>query len=543
MPENHKWLPSTLSVFGAAVLLGATALASRVLGLVRDRMLAGTFGAGTELDAYYAAFRVPDLVYSFIVLGALSAGFIPYFTKRLKQQDGLASAFAFTDTVLTIMAAALMVLSGLGALFARQLLLLVAPGFDDATVELAVPLSRLLYLSTFFLGISSVFGGILQSFKRFTLYSIAPLLYNIGIIGGTLVAGYSSDNVMWVAWGVVLGALLHLMLQMVGAVHSGWRPRWGMAFKDADVRAMFGLMGPRVLGLAITQINLIVMTAIASVLSIGSVSIFHFANNIQYVPVGVIGVAFAIAVFPHLSDAANDNNQKVMARSVSQTTRSILFLIIPITVVMLLLRTQIVRVVLGAGVFGWNETIIAATMLGYFALSLFAQSLTPLYVRVFFANKNTVIPTLIALLTAFVNVAFALWWTPKFGVTGIAMAFSLSACVQCVLLWIALRVYVASLDELRLLRMLVTSVGAALVAGLMIQAVKELYGTFIPLRTFLAVVGQIFVAGGAGMTAYLVTAWAFKSEEYEWFVAAIRRKLFCKYAAVESGDEALDMTV
>ena len=115
MPENHKWLPSTLSVFGAAVLLGATALASRVLGLVRDRMLAGTFGAGTELDAYYAAFRVPDLVYSFIVLGALSAGFIPYFTKRLKQQDGLASAFAFTDTVLTIMAAALMVLSGLGA--------------------------------------------------------------------------------------------------------------------------------------------------------------------------------------------------------------------------------------------------------------------------------------------------------------------------------------------------------------------------------------------------------------------------------------------
>lgn len=543
MPDAHKSFSSTPSIVGAAILLSATALASRVLGLIRDRLLAGTFGAGMELDAYYAAFRVPDLVYSFLVLGALSAGFIPYFTKRWKEKDGEMSAWRFTNAVLSIVSVALIILSVAGAVFARPLLLLVAPGFDASTMDIAVPLSRVLYFSTFFLGVSSVFGGVLQSLKRFTLYSIAPLIYNVGIIVGTLVAAFAGRDVMWVAWGVVLGALLHMLIQLLGSLQSGWRPHLWLRWKDSDVRAMFGLMGPRVLGLAVSQINVIVMTAIASVLAVGSVSIFHFANNIQYVPVGVIGVAFAIAAFPHLSDAAAEGDQAAMAQNVSQTTRSVLFLILPVTVVMLLLRAQIVRVVLGAGVFGWNETITTANMLAYFALSLFAQSLVPVYVRVFFANKNTVIPTLIAVFSALVNIACALLWTPRFGVTGIAMAFSLAAFVQCALLWLTMRVYVRSLDEVRLLRMIVTSIGAVLVAGLMIQGVKELYGTWIPLRTFMAVVGQIVVAGGAGLAAYLIVAWAFKSEECEWLFASIRRKLFRKYAAVESGDEALDVTV
>ena len=541
--DARKSFSSTPSIVGAAVLLGATALASRVLGLIRDRLLAGTFGAGMELDAYYAAFRVPDLVYSFLVLGALSAGFIPYFTKRWKEKDAGVSAWRFTNAVLSIVSMALIVLSALGALFARPLLTLVAPGFDAPTMDIAVPVSSLLYLSTFFLGVSSVFGGVLQSLKRFTLYSIAPLIYNVGIIAGTMVAAFADRNVMWVGWGVVLGAFLHMFFQLMGSIHSGWRPHLWFGLKDSDVRAMFGLMGPRVLGLAVSQMNLIVLTAIASALAVGSVSIFHFANNIQYVPVGVIGVAFAIAAFPHLSDAAAQNDTGAMERSVSQTTRSILFLILPVTVVLLLLRTQVVRVVLGAGVFGWNETITTANMLAYFSLSLFAQALIPLYVRVFFANKNTVIPTLIAVFSALVAVACALLWTPRFGVTGIAMAFSLAAFVQCALLWLMMRVYIHSLDEGRLLRMLFTSVGAVLIAGLMIQGVKELYGTWIPLRTFVAVVGQIMVAGGAGLAAYLIVAWAFKSEECEWLFASVRRKLFRKYAAVESGDEALDVTV
>jgi putative peptidoglycan lipid II flippase len=534
---------SVPSIVGAAVLLGSTALASRFLGLIRDRMLAGTFGAGESLDAYYAAFRVPDLVYTFLVLGALSAGFIPYFTKRLKDNKTRAFAYAFTNKVLNIMGLCLIILSTIGVIFTEPLLAIIAPGFTPEVVNIAIPLSRILYLSTLFLGLSSVFGGVLQGLKHFTLYAIAPLLYNIGIITGVVVAMNSSYGIIAVAWGVVGGAATHLLLQLFGTINAGWRYQFLWDFRDQDVKDMFALMGPRVFGLAISQINLIAMTAIASLLAVGSVTIFHFANNIQYVPIGIVGISFAIAAFPRLCELANGDNAKKMRNLVSQTTRTILFLIVPLSVVFLLLRAQIVRVVLGAGEFGWNETIITADVLAFFVLSLFAQALIPFFVRIFFAYKNTLLPTLVALLSAIINVGLAIYWSPTYGVVGIAMAFSFASIIQCALLWFLVRVYVKDMDELRLLRTVVIIFGAALVSGLMIQSMKELYAALFDLTSFFAVLGQGIVAGGMGLIVYAIVSWAFKSEEWNWVLQAIKKRLFRKYTPSESGDEALDVTV
>lgn len=526
------------TIVGAAVLLGATALASRVLGLIRDRLLAGTFGAGAELDIYYAAFRIPDLIFTFLVLGALSAGFIPFFTKHYLKKK--AEAWQFTNNVLHIMGVCLIVLSILGAIFTPWIIRFVAPGFEGETLQRAIEISRIMYISTVLLGISSVFGGVLQGLKRFTLYAIAPLLYNIGIIVGVLVALFTERGIEVVAWGVVLGAALHLLIQLIGSASSGWRYKFVWNAKDKDVRELLVLMGPRVIGLAVSQVNLIVMTAIASLLAAGSIAIFNFANNIQYVPIGIVGISFAIAAFPTLSEQANKESIDKMRVTISATTRNILFLIIPLSVVFLLLRSQIVRVVLGAGEFGWNETIITAHVLAFFVLSLFAQALIPLLVRVFFAFKNTLTPAVIALGTALINIVLAWIWSQTFGVVGIAMAFSLASILQVILLWFFASRKLKGLDESRVLQSMTTFCIAALLGGLTVQAFKTLYGRVIELDTFMAVLGQGLIAGTAGLGVYVLAAWIWRSPELHTLWCSMRRKLFRRYRLSESADAAIE---
>ncbi|NQV12252.1 murein biosynthesis integral membrane protein MurJ [Candidatus Uhrbacteria bacterium] len=528
------------AIVGAAVLLGGTALGSRVLGLIRDRMLAGTFGAGVELDVYYAAFRIPDLIFTFLVLGALSAGFIPLFTKHLCKEEDSEAAWTFTNNILHILGVCLIGLSVLAIIFTPWILRLVAPGFDAETLVHATKVSRIMYISTTLLGLSSVFGGVLQGLKRFTLYAIAPLMYNIGIILGVLVAQWTTGSISIVAWGVVLGAALHLLIQLFGSARAGWRYNFVWNWKDKDAREMMQMMLPRLLGLAVSQINLIVMTAIASLLAIGSITIFNFANNIQFVPIGIVGISFAIAAFPTMSELANKKNKKKLKQVVSRTARNILFLIVPLSVVFLALRAQIVRVVLGAGVFGWNETIITANVLGFFVISLFAQALIPLLVRVFFAYKNTTIPAVIALISAAINIVLAIMWSRTMGVPGIALAFSVANVIQMVLLWAAANKKLGGMDEVRVLKSSITIVGSAIMCGIVVQAMKELFAAAVPLTTFFAVLGQGLVAGIAGFLVYLIVSWVFKSEELDVLVAGLKRKLFRKSFISESADEAVE---
>ncbi len=397
-----------------------------------------------------------------------------------------------------------------------------------------------MYVSTILLGFSSVFGGMLQGLKRFTLYAIAPLLYNVGIIAGTSVAFVYGFGIKAVAWGVVLGALLHFGIQVIGSVRAGWRYRFLVRPRDPDMRELARLMIPRVAGLALSQINLIVMTAIASLLSAGSVAIFHFANNIQYVPIGIVGISFAIAAFPTLSEQAGAAQREALRKTISETTRMILFLIIPLSVVFLLLRIQIVRVVLGAGQFGWNETILTAHTIAFFVLSLFAQALIPLIVRVFFAWQNTLTPALIALGSAIINIVAAWFWSQSFGVVGLAMAFSLASIIQLTLLWALATRRMGGLDEAAILHSLITMLIAAVMSGLMIQAVKNIYAAVVPLTTFFAVLGQGIAAGAAGLAIYMLAAWVWDSPELEGLWASVRRRLFRRYHLSESADAAIE---
>src|SRR3989338_11285854 len=415
------------SITMAALLVGGSSLVSRLLGIFRDRILAGQFGAGDTLDVYYAAFRLPDLIFNLLVLGALSAGFIPIFTSLIKSPllklrsllgHEYKEAWQLANNVLNILVLGLLLLCGLGVIFAPQIIQLITPGFSREKIDLTVGLSRIMFLSPIFLGISGVFGGILQSFKRFFVYAMSPIFYNIGIIIGALYL-VPLWGIYGLAWGVVLGASAHLAVQLPTLIQLGFKYSFQFDLKNKKVRQIWLMMVPRTMSLAISQLNLLVITVIASTLSSGSLSVFNFANNLQSFPVGIFGISFAIAAFPAMSAAAFD--KKNLVKDLSQTVRQILFFIIPSTVLLLALRAQIIRVILGTGQFDWQDTVLTIDTLGFFCLSLFAQALIPLLVRVFYARLTAKTPFIIGLIAALANIFLSIWLSDRLGVAGLAL--------------------------------------------------------------------------------------------------------------------------
>lgn len=531
------------SITAGAMLVGVSSLISRFLGVVRDRILASEFGAGAELDIYYAAFRLPDLIFNLVVLGALSAGFIPLFTsvindyrgRRGEGADANSQAWRLANNVLGFLFLGLGLLSFIGIVFAPVLTRLMAPGFSTADQDLTVSLTRIMFLSPLFLGISGVLGGILQSFKRFLIYSIAPILYNLGIILGALylVPRWGLEGL---AWGVVLGAALHFLIQLPAVWQLGFRYRLLLDWSDDRTKKIARMMVPRTLSLAISQMNLVVITIIASQLSSGSLAVFNFANNLQSFPVGIFGISYAIAAFPALAASAFDAEK--LRASFSQSFRQILFFIVPATVLIIALRAQIVRVVLGSGNFDWQDTILTMDTLALFSLSLFAQATTPLLVRVFYARHNSVTPFYIGLVSVAANVAFALGLSRTMGVVGLALAFSIGSLVNFCLLWVWLYFRVDRLDLANILRSALKFLVSALAAGMTAQITKLLVWPFIDMTKFSGVFIQLISAVGAGLLAYGVFCYLLQSEEFFGFLASLRRRLPFGRLGVDDQGEA-----
>ena len=230
-----------------------------------------------------------------------------------------------------------------------------------------------------------------------------------------------------------------------------------------------------------------------------------------------------------------------MIKLVAGTTRNILYLILPMSVVCLLVRAQIERVVLGAGGFSWNDTIMTANTLAFFVLSLFAQALIPLYVRIFFAMKNTLVPALVALLSALVNIACAYWWSQSLGVVGIAAAFSTASILQLVLLWFLAFKKLGGMDLDRQMRTLLEVSASSVIAGLMIVSVKQVIGYTFVINTFFVVLLHGALAGCAVLLVYVVLTWVLKSPEFTVFQRSLQKRLFRKSTLLESGDEAIEM--
>lgn len=518
------------------MIIGAAAFASRLLGVLRDRILAGEFGAGAMLDQYYAAFRVPDLVYNLLVLGALSAGFIPVFV-RYRQQAGQANRLA--NSVLQSVVLGVGLVSIILALVAEPLVKLITPGFDAEALATTVRLSRIMFLSPLLLGISAVWGGILQSQKRFFAFSLSPIFYNIGIMIGALffVPQWGSDGL---AWGVVLGAGLHMLVQLPAVRQTGWRYRPVLAWRHSGLREIWLLMIPRTFSLAANQLNVMVMNGIASTLVVGSIAAWQLANNLQSFPLGIFGVSFAIAAFPALSAHWADHDRSGFITSFSRTARQILFFTVPLSALFIILRAQITRAALGAGQFDWADTIRTADTLALFCVSLFAQSLIPLAARGLYALHNTLTPLWIGVVAMLTNVSLAWYLVGQHitigtleinGVAGLALAFSLSSILQLGLLWMALHFALGGLDERRMLCATAKISLATVVLGVVTQWLKYAVEPATGTDTFIGIFSQGLIAGVGGLIAFVAVSWLLRSEELFSFIGSLTKR-FVRQAAV-----------
>lgn len=515
----------SVTVGGAAFLIAFAGIASRFLGLIRDRVLAAHFGAGDVLDAYYAAFRLPDLVYSFLVVGALSAAFVPVFTK-LVSQNKQASAWKLTGSVLQITLFVLGCFSLVGILLAPLLTAFLAPGFTPEKQQLTTELTRIMLLSPLFLSVSAVFGGVLISFKQFAAYSFAPVFYNVGIIFGALFLTRFFGPA-GLAWGVVLGSFFHMIVQYPSFRRTGFRLQWGLftAWKDEHVRRVLKLMIPRSLGMGVNQVSLLVMTGFASGLVSGSLAAFTLANNIASVPLGLFGVAFALAAFPSLSIFAAEKNDKDFFQMLAETTRRILFFVIPLSIFMIIFRAQCVRVILGSGHFDWQDTITTYQVLAFLAMSLFAQSLVPLLARAFFALQDTKTPLYIALVSESIHIALIPILLPGYAIEGLAIAFSVSAVVNCALLYFFLRRKLSFWQDKTIVMPVAKILVASLLAGAVAQFSKSVFAlTTNELDTFIEVFLQLLSGLAIGGGAFILFAHWLKIEELD----RVKRFFFCR---------------
>ncbi|KKR98898.1 MAG: Integral membrane protein MviN [Candidatus Magasanikbacteria bacterium GW2011_GWC2_41_17] len=515
------------TITGAAIILGAASLASRLLGLIRDRVLAHYFGAGPVMDSYYAAFKIPDLLYTLSIIGALSAGFIPIFTKiYLQSGEDKKEAWKLISNTINILAVALAAISFILIFVAPWLVPLIAPGFDGEKKEMTIIFTRIMLLSPILLGLSAVVGGVLQSLKNFFIYSLSPIFYNVGIIIGAVALvplfGYKG-----LAMGVILGAFLHLLIQLPSLWRAGFRYSPIFNWRDQNFLMIIRLMIPRTLGLAALQLNMVFITAIASTLSAGAVTIFNYAYNLQSFSLGVVGVSFAVAALPTLSALAAEKNWPGMIKDISSVARQILFFIIPMSVIFLMLRAQIVRVILGSGEFDWDATVRTADTLAFFSLSLFAQCLSMLLARAFYAMEDTKTPLKIGVVTVIVNIALSLYFTRSmgFGVEGLALAFTLAWILNTALFWIALRFRLGSLDEENVLRAVYKMSVAALLMGLAIQGLKYVIAPIVNMETFLGIFAQGALAGLGGLAVYAIAGLALRSHEMCVFIETIKKRL------------------
>ncbi|MCA9364348.1 MAG: murein biosynthesis integral membrane protein MurJ [Candidatus Moranbacteria bacterium] len=522
----------TQSVGVAAVIIATAGMASRLLGLVRDRILATQFGAGNEIDIYAAAFRLPDLMFDLLVLGALSAAFIPVFT-CLRESGKMEEAWKMTSGVLTVLVT---VLAGVGVLlwfFAPTILPLFVPGFDESKIAQTVSLTRVMLLGPIFLSVSAVFGGVLVSVKKFTLYALAPVLYNTGIIIGA-VWFVDEMGIIGLAWGVVFGAILHILIQTPAVASVGFRyipQKVHSIFSDIHLRRVIRLMLPRMFGTASNQISWIVITFFASTLATGSLAVFTFANNIQSVPLGLIGIPFAVAVFPTLATLMAHKKNQEFERVVIKEFRRILFLVLPISVLLILLRAQVVRVILGAGAFDWEDTILTFTVLGILAVSLFAQSTIPLLARSFYAMEDTKTPFFIALFAQFINIILVIVLVDRWQIVGIAIAFSVATTVNMtgLLLFLHRRLKVRaqwSRIGLAIGKIIVATAGAACAT----QIGKIITGTHVELDTFLAVFYQLLFAGLLGVGTYIILSYLLHIDEFFSLRKEVLKRVFRRSA-------------
>ncbi len=508
------------SILSAAMIIAVFTLMSAVLGLIRNRLLAAHFFGGMEgqLDVYFAAFLVPDTVFQLLVMGALSAAFIPVYSQKLKHDEKEANFVA--NATLNLVFVFLVIVTVVLIVFAQPVSRVIA-NFPEPQASLLVNLMRIMLLSQVFFGISNFLTGIIQSHRRFLVPALAPLVYNLAIIGGTLLSPWL--GIYGPALGVVVGALCHMLVQIPLASKLGFKYRWIFAPGNPDVRTVGHLMPPRTFALALDQIERWVSFYFASLLTAGSLTMFNFARQLYSLPIGLFGVSLGQASLPAMSAEADEKELSAFRKTVQKAILQIFFFALPASAILLVLRIPVVRIVFGARQFPWSATVLTGRALAIFALSIAPQAAWHVLVRAFYALKNTKLPLALNLMTVILDVVLTVVFSRVFNlnIMGLALAITISNILEAILLLYFLENRVGRLD---LYPSLIKLISLATVTALCLWVPMRLLDQFVfdTTRTVPLIILTL-IAGASGLSVYLGLCYILKVPQLDSVVKLFDR--------------------
>ena len=482
-----------IRVVKAAWVVGLATLLSRVFGFIRDMVIAGFFGAGLATDAFFVAFRIPNLLRRLFAEGSLTIAFIPVFTGYLKRSKRQAVEFA--GIAFTLLSIVLALVSVAGILLSPWIIRIMAPGFADIPDKyaLTVFLTRLMFPYIFFISLVALCMGILNSFRHFAAPALAPVILNICMIASAfLLRDFFREPVISLAVGVMVGGILQLALQIPFLLKVGARLKPNFHFDHPGIKKIGILMLPAVFGAAVYQTSIFINTILASLLPEGSVSYLYYADRVVQLPLGVFAMAVGTASLPSFSEQVAEGRYEELKDTISFSLRLILFVTIPAMIALIVLRVPIISVLFQRGKFDAAATLFTAQALLYYAVGLWAFSCIRVVVSAFYAMQDTRTPVKIAVAALLVNVIMGIILMFPMKHNGLALATSISSAVNIVALAVILRRKVGKFLDRSFWTSVFRTTLASVVMGLSIIAVSHIFvwnseGVFVERLLFLII--------------------------------------------------------
>ena len=526
-----------LSVKSAAIVLASSTLISALLGLFRDRLLnsyyLGTYPTG--IDAYTAAFTIPDFMFFILTSGALSVSFIPVFNQRLAAGNKK-SAWELSSSLLNLLALLTLVASILIMIFADPLIrYIVSPGLDESGMILAINMTRVIAINPFLFSIATVLTSIQQAVGRFVFYAFAPAIYNVGIIigitcftGGINIFGVEvfGGGIMGVALGVILGAILQLIVSLIGLFGLGMDYNFKINWKNQGFKAILRLLPARSLDQGIDYVNGVVNTNLSSRMGAGAVRSFNQASALHQMPVNLIGVAISTAFFPKLTEELGNGDKREFNETFRQALRTIIWISLPVAVIAFFGRGYVTSFISNIGNNDSNGTI--ASILGTLCIAIFARSVFHIASRGFYAYQDTKTPFVVSIFAIGLTIALSVWfYLIGWGVDGLGLAQSLGAIVEIVILMYILQR--RSKNELlnkafwkAMIRMVIATVITGCVAFSMTK--------FIPLmatdNSLVITIPKFLVISGVSVIAFLIASYFLDLKEAKPIFVRVKKILF-----------------
>ena len=512
-PEAASDRPMAAAIARAGLVVSAAYLASRLLGYLRIVVIGTTFGAGPDLDAFFTAFRIPDLIFQLVAAGAVASALVPIVSGFRATGETL-RAWRIVSTIANLMLIALVILAAIAWLLAPAIVGLLAPGFDAGELAHTTDLTRVMLLGPILLGLGAIATAALNGSRRFAASAIAPIVYNLAIIGAAVILG-PSMGVEGLAVGVVAGSAGHILIQLPALARAGYRWRPSIDLGDAEARHAFVLMAPRAVGLGATQLIFVTLTSLASDQGPGAISAYTIAFSLLQIPIGVIGIPFGIVLFPSLASELALGRTGTYLAIVGRALRVLVFVMLPITALAMVLRVQVVELLLGYGRFDTTAVDVTAATLLLFLIGLPAHGVLDVLARSFYARKDTATPVVAAIVGVVVTIAFAMALVGTLALPAVGLALSIGTWAEAILLLGMLKRREAALDLGGIASTGVRSLAGALVAaGVALGVLAALHAAGFGGGKVAALVEAVMATGLAGL-AYLVLAVVLRIPELE----------------------------